>query len=312
METFVGITHGLPNDFNVHLAVIHPDNRNIAQGSWSIETGSYSPLETVDGTTTISRHPHAYPAAFEEIATFLGSHCGASTRILIDYPAGDTTRDSVFVQFVVSLLRNGFGTFVIDTYDADEATVRLRETPPEQKPPTVKDEIGFLANGKAKAYAMFLTEADNCASLTVALAGALIAANPYLHFYLKTAGQVFSSQDIALFLKDPEAFNPVVVTDSGVVYFLSATPQTSRSDLPDLHLDYQLACKKFAFLPAGEALKFALLSVCKGWGLRLHCLSSSDPRADKLLDEEPLGPDECVVYDPSSPLPSWIADRLRQ
>jgi hypothetical protein len=299
-ETFVGIVHDLPNDFNLTLAVLHPGNKTVSQGSWNIETESYNPFELVDGDLRLSLEPHTYPDAFGAFADFLNSHCGVSTRILIEYPTEQELISSVFAQLVTFIIRGGFGSCLIDSSD-DPTIVHFREIPQEQKPPGMKDEIVFLANAKARAYAMILFDVETCTASEHALASALIAMNPHLHYYLKSRGQVFSSQDIALFLENPRRFNPLVVT-ARTVYFLSKTSLFSGYDAEDLHLEYALALKRFSFLPSGEALKFALLWVCKQIGLRVHCAPVQDPMADKLS--------ECVAFDPSQPFPVWISKDL--
>jgi hypothetical protein len=303
-ETSVGIVHNLPHDLTLTSVVLHRENQTVSHGSWKIETGNYNPFELVDGGLSLSNAEHAYPEAFGGIADFLSTRCGASTRILIEYPDGQVSATSAFSQLVAFLIKQGFGSCIID-FDDHSTVVHFREIPADQKPAAMKDDLIFLGSGKAKAYAMFLFNAESFTGSQHALAAALIAMNPHLHYYLKSPGVVFSSQDIALFLKKPDFFNPLVMSGQ-TIYILSKTPLCVAHDLEELHLEFELARKRFNFLPSGEALKFAVLQVCKQTGLRLHCLPVQNPLADRLLDEEPIGPDECVAYDPSRTDPAWV------
>jgi hypothetical protein len=302
-ETFVGVVHDLSSDAELSIAILHPGNRTVAHGSWRVEAESYNPFETVDGGLRLKKEPHISPAGFAGIADFLGTRCGASTRILIEHPSRPVVASSAFSQFMAFLIVNGFGACSID-FD-DTAIVHFRELSQEEKPEALRDDLIFLANSKAKAYAMVLRGRDTLTDQQYSTAAALVAMNSHLHFYLKSPGQIFSSQDIALFVKDPAFFNPLVI-GTHAVYFLSKTSGYNPPDLSDIHLEYALAVKRFSFLPSGEALKFALLSTCKMIGLRLHCLSVKDQRADNLLDEEALGPDEYVAYDPGQAIPEWL------
>lgn len=302
-ETYVGIVHTLPNDSKLTLVVLHPGNKTVTHGSWDIQTYPHNPFESVDGGMRLKDAPDAYPDAFTEITNALKSRCGVSTRILIEYPPGQIIATAPFSQLVAFLIREGFGSCVIDFGD-DSTIVHFREIPEEQKPATMMDDLLFLANAKARAYAMFLFDCDSCSDSQHALAAALIAMNLHLHRYLKSRGVVFSSQDVALFLNDPDSFNPLVISGD-TAYYLSMT-SSGHQDAEDLHLEYATALKRFSFLPSGEGLKFAVLSVCKQMGLRLHCLSVQDPRSDRLLDEDTLGPNEYVAFDPSERLPTWI------
>jgi hypothetical protein len=305
-ETFVGMVHDLPSDFTLTMAVLHPGNKTTDIASWNIQAESYNPFVfSDDGALQLSNAQHTYPNAFYGIADYMGSRCGASARMLVEYPKGAITVTSAFSQLMAFTIKRGFGCCVVDS-DDEETIVRFRETPEGQKPAATNDDTLFLANGKARAYAMILGDVERCTAAQHAVAAALIAMNPHLHYYLKARGLVFSSQDIALFLKDPDKFNPLVIAESGPVYFLSKTALFGSYDPEDLHLEYALAAKRFNFLPSGEALKLAVLSVCKRMGLRLHCMPGQDPTAEKLLNEESLGPNECVSFDPSLPLPGWI------
>ena len=302
-ETFVGIAHELPNDLTVTLTVLHPRNKTVVRGSWNIETESFNPFEVMPGNISLREEPHTYTDAFIAPATFLRSHCGMSTRILVEFPPGEIRMTSVFSQFIALLIRSGLGACIIGSSN-NATNVHFKAIPDESRPPFFKNDMVFLANGKARAYAMILWAGETYSPLHYSMAAALIAMNPHLLYYLKSRGEVFSSQDISLFLKNPEFLNPLVVSVD-ICYFLSKTSPQPEYDPEDLPLDFELGLKRFAFLPYGEALKFAVLSVCKLAGLRLHCLSTEDPRADTLLEEDPLGPDEYVAFDPSHLLPGW-------
>jgi hypothetical protein len=303
-ETYVGITHTLPENSRLTVAILHPGNQTVIHGSWNVVAEAYDPFEVVNGDMRLKPIPPALAQTFRGAMDLMKSRCGASTRILIEYPAEEIAANSIFSQFVATLIREGFGASVIDFRD-DSKIIHFREISTEQRPPSLADDQVFLANGKAKALAMALFDCDTCTDQQHATAAALIAMNPYLYYFLKSRGEVFSSQDIALFLKDPESMNPLVISGE-TFFFISMTPVTRREDFDDLHLEFALAQKRFSFLPSGEALKFTVLSVCKQLGLRLHCASINDPSANKLLDDERLAPNECVVYEPEQPFPSWI------
>lgn len=199
--------------------------------------------------------------------------------------------------------RTGFGTCTIDFTEGSEV-VRFREVPANARPRAHKDDLRFLAPGKALAYAMFLLKADvgACAARDIAFAAFMVAENEHLYRYLKSTSSVFSSQDVAQYLQNPEKFNPLLVSGD-LLFYLSRIPDPPWSDIGDVHLHYAVEAKKFSFLPSGEAIKYAMLSVCRLVGYRMHCVPLSDPTADLLLAEElELGPGKFVVYDPAEPI----------
>lgn len=297
--TYIGLVHNLPSERSVTILVHHPVNKTLTYGSWDLELPPFDPFQRSEFGISLKNEVPTYSDALRSIASFLRSHCDVSARMLIEYPIEETPANSTFSQLMACLVREGFGPCVIDFAPGSDI-LRFREVPEDQRPTGSGDAMWFIAPGKSNAYAMLLfnVDAGACKAKDIAFAASLIARNTHLYRYLKSRSSLFSSQDVAQYLQHPETCNPLLLSGD-YLFYLSRTPDPPECDIEDMHLEYAVESKRFGFLPSGEAIKFAVLSVCKLVGYRMHCIPVSDPIADQLLvDEVALGPDQYVVYDP--------------
>ena len=63
---------------------------------------------------------------------------------------------------------------------------------------------------------------------------------------------------------------------SGEEIYLLTLDEPKRTDIDQVSLEYALACKTYGYLPDTQALKFAVLHVCREYGIKLYCPSFRD------------------------------------
>ncbi|MCY7275908.1 MAG: hypothetical protein LH702_19760 [Phormidesmis sp. CAN_BIN44] len=111
-----------------------------------------------------------------------------------------------------------------------------------------------------KFYSEFLFDKASSAK-TLALSAVLIAKNRSIYYYFLSQGLVHSSQDILTALKHQMAESRVVSAEE--VYSIRRMPYSRIESLDKIPLKYALSSKKHESLGEREAIKFALLEVCK-------------------------------------------------
>jgi hypothetical protein len=187
----------------------------------------------------------------------------------------------------------------------------------------------FLYPSMAHAYAHFLFGTHPSLQLA-ALAAGLIAHRDGLYYYINSRGVVQSSQDIVEFLKyhDPrlDELGSLVVSASDL-YTARPGSRTRRDKLDQIPLKYAVAMQKYhQFVqPEPQRQKFALLTVCKLWGLQLFCRRITHATegthlpglTEEYLLREPASslsqsprqlPASSLVFDPEFPVVPWIEE----
>jgi tetratricopeptide (TPR) repeat protein len=163
----------------------------------------------------------------------------------------------------------------------------------------------YLGQGMASAYADVLL--GSCPSAEhAALTAAIMARNTGAYCYWASPGVVQSSQDIVTDIRQyvdskyscPSVysgsetytliFRPLRSEDKQHVYGIAENlteaaeadmirlyGATKRDDIEKIPLKYAVAAKKYAYLGENDAIKAALLTVCKLWGITVHCHSTT-------------------------------------
>lgn len=203
----------------------------------------------------------------------------------------------------------------------------------KDRPPTIREpRYLYEADSAALSFVIF----DGCSNpLGRAAAAALVAENDPLHYLLCSGGTPQSSQDIIAHINTPRRmFKEMFVGNTGqpppnfVSTVVAATETFSLEgheplngkDPRTIALEYELArnsCKGASEL---QALKFAVLAVCRKWGIRFSCQSLLDEfflsqvmaelaKVEKLAEAPKL---ILQVLESPEPAEVGMADRLRQ
>jgi len=153
----------------------------------------------------------------------------------------------------------------------------------------------YLRNDICKAYGELLF--DQCDQPAhVAIVGALIAKNPGPYHYWSSIGAVQSSQDVLEYLRRGQ-MEPTTVISANEKYTTEVTDATVRDEIEDLPLEYAIAERRYAHLGHNDAIKAALIHVCKRWRIVLRCSSNrddaDDPGGNYLV--QPLGESDSIA-----------------
>jgi hypothetical protein len=143
----------------------------------------------------------------------------------------------------------------------------------------------YLLPGICKAYGELLGLACN-RSEYVAIAGALIAKHSGAYHYWSSIGRVQSSQDIVTDFRN-EMHQPTRVVSASEHYTTDYTDATIRDGIEDIPLEYAVTEKRYAHL-GPDAIKAALIQVCKQWRIGLRCRSRRPDADDD--SEDPVHP----------------------
>ena len=152
----------------------------------------------------------------------------------------------------------------------------------------------------AQFYANFLFNQMDSLK-TIALASTLVAKNRSIYYYFLSRGLVHSSQDIVVALKYEAAESQVVSAEE--VYSIRRMPYTKAEDLDKLPLKYALSEKRHESLGKRDAIKFALLDICKQWKIQLLCGSNLDKTTSSASEVS-------IIYDPEDTLETWITNAI--
>jgi len=147
----------------------------------------------------------------------------------------------------------------------------------------------YLHDGICKAYGELLF--DQCSRPEdAAIVAALIAKNPGAYHYWSSTGEVQSSQDVVVYLRRGQV-QPTSVITAEEKYTIEVTDTTVRDEIEDLPLEYALTERRYAHLGPNDAIKAALIHVCKRWHIVLRCSSNrgdaDDPDGNYLV--QPIG-----------------------
>lgn len=173
----------------------------------------------------------------------------------------------------------------------------------------------------ANAYARFLF--GNCHSLlSAAIAAGIIAQNDSLYYYFASQGIVQSSQDIVQHYREIEKRENILggilysypgadtaVVSAEEMYTIKMGNYSRFSNVDQIPLKYAVAMRKYQELSRvneANAQKFALLTVCKQWSIRLYCRRSFF----EYLFRSHQDREEELIFDPQQSIGPWIMDAL--
>jgi hypothetical protein len=183
------------------------------------------------------------------------------------------------------------------------------------------NELMHLQPQISKYYAKFLLE--DCPSVECAtVAATLIAKNKELYYYFSSNGLVHSSQDVVSFMRETIPGSIVFDTQWQDFYVISKTTETKLDEIEKIATKYAVAFKRHNNLGKRDALKFALLNVCKLWKIKLDCTSQREDDVNKLkqnfvskgfnLNPRFLNNSSCdSVYDLEKELEIWIRNAVQ-
>ena len=292
-NTFVGIVEA-PEPGSVTIGIANEQEGSFrARGWWlkveNAELNDYYVIQP-DGRTNFQM-----PEDLGPLAQYLSNELGASPEasFLIEvpaalpYPSDDPkgvphpvlATDSVALKVLVLLGVLGYvaapfqvnserGLVVVFPILPDSELAHLRAISPR-----------YLPQGTCRAYGELLSLACEQPE-HVAIVGALIAKNAGAFHYWSSIGRVQSSQDV---VHDLRAGAGTRVLSALEDYILEFTDATRRDAIEDLPLEYALAAKRYEHLGPNDAIKAALIHVCKEWRIVLRCRSeradADDPEA---------------------------------
>ena len=175
----------------------------------------------------------------------------------------------------------------------------------------------------ANAYAHFLF--GNCLSLSwAAVAAGLIARNDSLYYYFASQGIVQSSQDIVAHFRQTERGGhdlgqrgflysypgpDTAVGSAQEIYTIKIGNYSRFHNVDQIPLKYAVAMRKYqesSRVNEANAQKFALLTVCKLWGIRLYC----ERFQFEYLFRSHQNREEQLIFDPQQSTDPWITDIL--
>jgi hypothetical protein len=290
-KTFVGIVEG-PDPGSVSIGIADEAGGSVSGWSLTIENAELNDYYVIqpDGRARFEMPPDLGPLA-EYLRSELGE--GPEVSFLIEVPRtlpnpSDDPRgiphpvlatDSVILEVLVLLGVLGYvaapfqvnperGLVVVFPILPDGEHAHLRAISP-----------WYLSQGTCKAYAELLSLACEQPE-HVAIVGALIAKNAGAFHYWSSIGRVQSSQDV---VQDLRLGTGTRVISAEEEYILEFTNETRHDAIEDLPLEYALAAKRYEHLGRNDAIKAALIQVCKEWRIVLRCRShrrdANDPEA---------------------------------
>ncbi|MEM8610646.1 MAG: hypothetical protein AAGF93_01415 [Cyanobacteria bacterium P01_H01_bin.105] len=195
----------------------------------------------------------------------------------------------------------------------------------------------YLNPDMARAYGNFLLGKSVSAESTALVLG-LIATNSSLYYFLNSHGLVLSLEDVVTTMaqypemrqtyKQLETYSCSALS-SEESSMITVTQNTLVENIDSVALWYKIQVKKHKFLEKKDAIKFALLHICKRFMLELSCISVSDNHysypnnflkensefrtAWKDLNTESRKSDfsENDIYVPGEELKPWILDMFK-
>jgi len=316
---FVGIVDGsILNSISV--GIINANKQTVSCKSFSL-------IETSVSETKLLLNEDKRISELEAIVNFLRDQIiePQSARVLMEIPSAVLDVNSLYLKILLLLARKDYCEFEIRFIEEnrrvqlgfqylisyEQGATPISYLIPEETRLMAQPDRGviYLQKDLSKAYSQFLlgsSSSSECASVFAAL----IAKNKNLYYFLNSEGQVQSSQDLLDFMRNHEEGYPTAVIAGSEVFVTLKLPITKQEGIEKLPLNYALAKKQYNFLGETNAYKFALLSVCRLWKIRLYCLSWHDEEGAGLLNSDVnfLNPDadeffplpkRYVIYEPS-------------
>jgi hypothetical protein len=285
-DVFVGIVEG-PSPHTITVGIVQ-DGTRITGAAFAVEPAHLHEyyVPQADG-----RHRYEMPPDLFQFGQFLNKTIppGPRTRYLFEVPqairhppdAYDAVphpilpADSVILKVLVLL---GVSDQVTAPFQADPQVQTavlfpiLRDTDLAH----LRDRSPrYLPRGICRAYGELL-------GLTcerpehVAIVGALIAKNPGAFHYWSSIGRVQSSGDVLADLRHGGS-GPTSVLSGAETYVTDYTAATVRDAIEEVPLEYAVTEKRYQHLGPNDAIKAALIHVCRQWRIDLRC---SSQRAD--------------------------------
>lgn len=302
-DTFLGIIQD-SNHNGVSLGIMDVSHQIVSSRSFLIDRVHLDNVFSMCNKDT-------YSEDLNEVREFLETKISdtKTVQVLMEIPSANIEIDSIHMKMLCFLARKGYCALQFD-FDKQHNKSRLGLIPKEIKFAAFGGhEVMYLQPHLSKAYMQFLL--GSCASSEcVAVIAALIATDRNLHYFLTSNGRVQSSQDVLEFMRYPGELG-AWVGSGNEVFGLSTSPVTRFDNLEMIPLEYAVVAKKYEFLGTNDALKIALLTVCKLWRIRLHCISFMEKKNEQISDI--FGVDDGqVIYDPQKNLGAWITSALQR
>ena len=151
----------------------------------------------------------------------------------------------------------------------DNREVVLGTPPPRHVEGATWGEALFLPAPLCHAASRFLFGEDG--ERARAITAAVVGNSRGFYLYLTSLGIVFSSKDIIEFLST--RLEGGLLFSAGEMFSLDRSSATRGGDVRRIAIDYVVAQRRYAGLPERDQLKFAVLHVCRDWGINLRCKS---------------------------------------
>lgn len=258
------------------------------------------------------------------VGKFLATHISNPKKalVLIEIPSAFLNTNSIYIKLLFYLAQQKYFNFEFKVNKEHEIVqlgfpyVLLEKQKGLQTVATIPKQLRFATPVKygllylqqdiSRAYAQSLLGKSPVEEV-VAVVTALIAANPSLYYFFTSEGSVHSSGDLVkhmdFYQKGLSELKISSVVSADEIYITKITPLTVLDRIDKIHLHYALAKKKNNFLNENDALKFALLAVCKTWKISLSCTSSRNDYP-KIKSSS--------IYDPEQELDLWIKNALNK
>lgn len=325
-ETFVGIVKG-PDDKSVSIGILIPEKKQIESATFTINNAwfnhYYTPLAT-------GKFDLVFTPDLMEVSDFLHQHIAnpKTARFLVEVPkiypypldmhesapCALLKKDAVVLKIIALLSAKGYISWMFNT-DENSTNVLIEQIRGPEYADLRKNQPIFIADHISHTYARFFLESSPSYQQASVIA-AMIAKNRGAFFYWSSFGMVQSAQDIVSYLKTDQKTATSIIS-ANEVYTTSKQETTKYDGIDKITLEYLITSKKYELLGNNDAIKAALVQVCKKWQIKLSCTSwredadESDEDAFRDLSEEIEGATNgsYFVY----PLPaedSWIISTI--
>lgn len=320
-NTFIGIVKA-PDEDSLSVGIIKTSTKQIASATFKITKAHFNSYYTQssDGKFILD-----FTSDLDEVSNFLYQNIEdpKSTKFLIEVPKifphpldnQDSApcplldKDSTILKLIALLSAEGYISWM---FNEGPTNVLIEHIPNRPEYTEIrKNQPSFIAYDIPKTYLDFLV-GDLQSTEQTAVIAALIAKNKGAYYYWTSFGMVQSAQDVVVYLKSGQK-SPTSVISCSEMYTTSLKETTKYNNFDKLTLEYLIACKKYEKLGKNDALKSALVQVCKKWELNLSCTSWREDAeegdvkiANSLLDEIEAPIDDIFLVYPLPAPDIWI------
>lgn len=291
---------------DIYLGIVHDRDNAIAMAvvDFLDKRVACTSVQMSDMAESLTTRPSIDSEDMGKVLGFVTANISSpgSAKISIELPSS-RTQAHAFLRVLTLLGKNGYCNFLVHNGQKEDGRLTFSCS-----------DILLLPSSVPMAYTQFLL-GSSFSSKRVAIVATLIARNRDLFYFLTSRGVVHSSQDILHFMREcaqNSYYRMSSVSSGDEIFTLVRRPVTKLSDLERIPLEYAVAVKANGILGQNDALKFALLTVCKQWGIRLNCSStrdknSTDEKKDSTRDPIQAFEEGHVIYDPQRTVDSWLA-----